>query len=177
MREITESTHPWVYTSCNRRRETALCRLRIGHTLFSHGYLMTKDFQPLCDDCLVPLTVRHLLIECPSLMELRHRYFDSDNGNFRLNSILGQSVKEDNLFKFVEEAGFLNKIWFLLTCFNCVLLFWCLCFYNSVLSMFSVFRFNQSFYSVLIIVFVLAILDFWTFISRSFLSSFSFLFL
>ncbi|MPC59447.1 hypothetical protein E2C01_053466 [Portunus trituberculatus] len=34
-------------------------------------YLLTRDPQPYCDDCLVPLTVRHLLVECPSLIELR----------------------------------------------------------------------------------------------------------
>ncbi|MPC72289.1 hypothetical protein E2C01_066588 [Portunus trituberculatus] len=35
---------------------------------------MTGDPQPYCDDCLVPLTMQHLLIEYPSLMDLRHRY-------------------------------------------------------------------------------------------------------
>ncbi|MPC60001.1 hypothetical protein E2C01_054036 [Portunus trituberculatus] len=37
-------------------------------------YLLTRDPQPYCDDCFVPLTVRHLLVECSSLIELRHRY-------------------------------------------------------------------------------------------------------
>ncbi|MPD06471.1 hypothetical protein E2C01_102285 [Portunus trituberculatus] len=37
-------------------------------------YLLTRDPQPYCDDCLVPLTVRHLVVECPSLTDLRHRY-------------------------------------------------------------------------------------------------------
>ncbi|MPC19957.1 hypothetical protein E2C01_012887 [Portunus trituberculatus] len=49
-------------------------RLRIGHTYLTQRYLLTRDPQPYCDDCLVPLTVRHLLVECPSLMDLRHRY-------------------------------------------------------------------------------------------------------
>ncbi|MPC64829.1 hypothetical protein E2C01_058950 [Portunus trituberculatus] len=39
-------------------------------------YLLTRDPQPYCDDCLVPLTVRHLVVECPSLTDLRHRYLD-----------------------------------------------------------------------------------------------------
>ncbi|MPC90051.1 hypothetical protein E2C01_085018 [Portunus trituberculatus] len=42
-----------------------------------HTYLtqrLTRDPQPYFDDCLVPLTVRHLLVECPSLIVLRHRY-------------------------------------------------------------------------------------------------------
>ena len=66
MKEIATSVSPWKY-SMDRRRETALCRLRIGHTCLTHGFLMSRDPPPFCEDCLVPLTVRHLLVECPSL--------------------------------------------------------------------------------------------------------------
>ena len=102
MREITDTLNPWSYLSCIRRRETSLCRLRIGHTRFSHGFLMSGDYPPFCDDCLVPQTVKHLLIECPSLMELRDTYLSKDkNGIFCLNVILGKDVDEDNLFRFL----------------------------------------------------------------------------
>ena len=111
MRQITDIIHPWQYSCNNRRPETALCRLRIGHTLFSHGYLMEKDYQPYCEDCLVPQTVKHLLVECPSLLELREHNFSRDrDGNFRLDIILGRDLDEDSLFRFIEEAGFLGKI-------------------------------------------------------------------
>ena len=111
MREITDGIHPWVYMSNCRKKETSLCRLRIGHTRFSHGYLMSGDYQPFCDDCLVPLTVRHVLIECPSLMEMREHHLGKDsNGNFSLDFILGKEADEDGLFNFIEEAGFFNKI-------------------------------------------------------------------
>ncbi|MPC61820.1 hypothetical protein E2C01_055897 [Portunus trituberculatus] len=36
--------------------------------------------QPYSDDCLVPLTVRHLLVECRSLIDLRHRYLSRCRG-------------------------------------------------------------------------------------------------
>ena len=57
-----------------RRLQTVLARLRIGHTRLTHSYLMSGEYQPYCDDCLVPLTVWHLLVECPSLVELRQRF-------------------------------------------------------------------------------------------------------
>ena len=66
MREITKTTKPWVYASLPRLHETILCRLRIGHTRLMHGFLMSGDPQPYCDDYLVPLTVSHFLVECPS---------------------------------------------------------------------------------------------------------------
>ena len=111
MREITDTISPWVYLSSNRRREVALCRLRIGHTLFSHGFLMTRSYQPFCSDCIVPLTVRHLFVECPSLLEQREKYFNKDkDGNFKLSLILGEDLNEDSVFNFIEEAGFANQI-------------------------------------------------------------------
>ncbi|MPC58597.1 hypothetical protein E2C01_052604 [Portunus trituberculatus] len=74
MGEITNSTLPqWTYTHVrDRRAQTLLARLHIAHTYLTLRYLLTRDPHP--DDCLVPLTVRHLLVECPSLIELRHRY-------------------------------------------------------------------------------------------------------
>ena len=51
-----------------------LTRLRIGHTRITHGYLMTQDPQPYCPDCIVPLTVKHFLLECPSYGQHRHLF-------------------------------------------------------------------------------------------------------
>ncbi|MPC80349.1 hypothetical protein E2C01_074927 [Portunus trituberculatus] len=72
MGEITTSTIPqWTYSHVrDRRAQTLLARLRKGHTYLTQRYLLTRDPQPYCDDCLVPVTVRHLLVECPSLIEL-----------------------------------------------------------------------------------------------------------
>ena len=113
MREISDRIHPWKYHPMTRRRETALCRLRIGHTRLTHGYLMCKDPQPYCNDCLVPLSVRHILIECPSLNDLRIRCFNDRDvraASYSLEYILGSNFSENNLFKFLKEADILHMI-------------------------------------------------------------------
>ncbi|MPC86108.1 hypothetical protein E2C01_080924 [Portunus trituberculatus] len=71
---------------------------------------MTGDPQPYYDDCLVPLTVRHLLVECPSLIDLRHRYRcrDGDSGVYLLSEVLGSScmaVGHDIFFFFCERLA------------------------------------------------------------------------
>ena len=112
MREITDKIHPWAYFPMPRKKETTLCRLRIGHTRLTHGHLMSQDPQPFCDDCLVPLTVRHILVECPSLGSERNQYLSGCRGerdDFLLSKILGQECDLENLFKFIEKAGLLNK--------------------------------------------------------------------
>ena len=114
MGEVTRTvSRPWCYTNVrDRRSQTALARLRIGHTRLTHSYLMSDDHQPYCDDCLVPLTVRHLLVECPSLGDLRLRYLyrcRDPGGVFHLGSILGPDCLSPGyeVLRFAEEAGFL----------------------------------------------------------------------
>ena len=59
MGEVTKTvSHLWDYTNVRERRlQTALARLRIGHTRLTHSYLMSGEYQPYCDDCLVPLYI------------------------------------------------------------------------------------------------------------------------
>ena len=113
MREITQITLPWKYPALPRREERILCRLRIGHSRLTHGFLMSGDPPPYCEDCLVPLTIRHLLIECPSLEEKRRHHLSGcqdGEGNFLLIKVLGEECNIDNLFNFIEEAGLMNEI-------------------------------------------------------------------
>ncbi|MPC70499.1 hypothetical protein E2C01_064749 [Portunus trituberculatus] len=60
MGELTTFSIPqWTYSHVrDRRAQTSLTRLRIGHTYLTQRYLLTRDLQPYCEDCLVPLTVR-----------------------------------------------------------------------------------------------------------------------
>jgi len=117
MREITDKVfRPWSYADVHgRRAETALSRLRMGHTRLTHSFLVSGDVQPYCDDCLVPLTVRHLLVECPSLGELRDRYLYRCRGEgreFRLSEILGERCLSPGreVLDFLEKAGLLHLI-------------------------------------------------------------------
>ena len=58
----------------SRREEVALCRLRIGHTLATHRYLLCGDDRPRCSRCGEDLTVAHVLISCrlrPYLKDVR----------------------------------------------------------------------------------------------------------
>ena len=72
LRHIKPVTVPWRSSQQKiRRNEVVLCRLRIGHTRLTHGHYMERQHQPYCDDCLVPLSVKHILAECPSSHQLR----------------------------------------------------------------------------------------------------------
>uniref|UniRef100_A0A8D8R086 RNase H type-1 domain-containing protein n=1 Tax=Cacopsylla melanoneura TaxID=428564 RepID=A0A8D8R086_9HEMI len=76
LREIKDTIFSW--QSSNRkthREEVVITRLRIGHSLLTHSFLMSRDDPPSCPFCLSnPLTIKHLLLLCTSvtLVSLRN---------------------------------------------------------------------------------------------------------
>ena len=55
----------------NRREEIILARLRIGHSHFTHSYLLKGEEEPQCIPCNAPLTVNHILVDCVDLAPTR----------------------------------------------------------------------------------------------------------
>ncbi|MPC58373.1 hypothetical protein E2C01_052375 [Portunus trituberculatus] len=114
MGEITTSILPdWTYTHIrDRRKQIVLARLRIGHTYLTRRYLLTRDPQPYCDDCLVPLTVRHLLVECPSLPRHLYRCRGRDSGVYYLSKVLGPASLSSghDIFSYLGKTGLLPKL-------------------------------------------------------------------
>ena len=113
MREITTSAHPWLYAHMPRKLEVILCCLRIGHSRLTHGCLMSGNYQPFCQDCVVPLTVRHILIRCPSFEDARCRHLpirQAGEDSLTLEKILDKDCSHFKLLDFLEEVGLLSNI-------------------------------------------------------------------
>lgn len=63
---IARAVRPWLSSLLQElHNETASTRLRTGRTHFTRGYFMSQGVQRYGEACLDPLTVRHLLVECP----------------------------------------------------------------------------------------------------------------
>jgi len=52
-----------------------LNRLRIGYSRLIHSYLLYGVDPPICQSCGIPLTVKHILVECANLTDIREKYF------------------------------------------------------------------------------------------------------
>jgi ribonuclease HI len=77
-----------------RKNETAVTRLRIGHTWITHNHLMNKSPPPSCPSCTCQLTVYHILFTCPKYQAARNRLnIPSDPAKF---------LKEDNRKQIIE---------------------------------------------------------------------------
>ena len=56
-----------------RREDIVLLRLLTGHSRLTHSHLLSRSPRPFCPICHFPLTIPHLLLECPTLSALRSK--------------------------------------------------------------------------------------------------------
>ena len=62
---------------CNTRKEnTVLNRLHIGQSYLTHLFILKKEKVPVCVMCNTVLTIKHILIECVELLEVRKKYLE-----------------------------------------------------------------------------------------------------
>ena len=104
--------------TCLSRRDTVLLnRLRIAHTRLTHSYLLSGDDLPECGTCQCPLTVKHILVECVDLKDVRNKHF------------VASSIKD--LFDTIEAHKImilLKKLVFISN-FNVFILMFVICFF------------------------------------------------
>ena len=60
----------------SRREEVVLSRLRIGHTYFSHSFILRQEDPPECIACQEGYSVKHVLLHCTDLSLIRQRFYD-----------------------------------------------------------------------------------------------------
>jgi len=114
LRKIKQNLDYWWSAHLkSRRKSVVLCRLRIGHTRLTHGFLMDRSNRPYCEGCLVPLTVEHILSECPEYLETRRQTITRGYGGqiVPLADILANKKESiDSLFEFLTRTGLIGKV-------------------------------------------------------------------
>ena len=108
LRMVKPSVRSWTrIPGENRRHETKITRLRIGHTRLTHGHHMSRGRPPECPQCgLTPLTTEHLLIECQSTKQIRDQLKLPDD----LRRLLGEECPTAPLIEYLKELQILDEI-------------------------------------------------------------------
>ena len=81
----------------------------MGHTNITHAYLMERLANPPeCESCRVPITVKHILVECRKFNAIRNKYYD----NPTLSDMLAESSNFciTKITKYLRETDLFSKI-------------------------------------------------------------------
>ena len=82
-----------------------LNRLRIGHTRLTHFFLLSGDELPECGTCQCPLTVKHILVECVDLKDVRNKHFVASS-----MKDLFDSNEAHKIIDFIKETRFYKQL-------------------------------------------------------------------
>ena len=89
----------------SRKEEVVLSRLRIGHTFFTHSYILRQEDPPECTACQEIYSVRHVLIDCIDLGLIRPRFYTVPD-----MKTLFDTISVDRILSFVKEVNLFDKI-------------------------------------------------------------------
>ena len=94
----------YVWTGLSRREEIVITRARIGHTYFTHSYLLKGEDMPWCIPCHCPDTVKHILLDCIDLRDTRIKYYRDIN---TMEKLFNENVY--NIINYLKECGLFKK--------------------------------------------------------------------
>ena len=93
-------------TCLSRRDSVLLNRLRIGHTRLTHSHHLSGDDDiPECGTCQCPLTVKHIMIECVDLNDVRNKHFVASS-----IKDLFDNIKAQKIIDFIKETRFYKQL-------------------------------------------------------------------
>lgn len=76
----------------------------MGHTHFTHSYLLAGERPPMCIWCHSPLTVEHIIIDYVDFALSRSKYF-----NVRSLQELFATVQTRDLIDFIKDVGLYKR--------------------------------------------------------------------
>ena len=89
----------------SRKEEVVLARLRIGHTYFTHSFILRQEDPPECTACQEVYSVKHVLIDCIDLGLIRPRFYIVPD-----MKALFDTISVDRILSFVKEVNLYSKI-------------------------------------------------------------------
>ena len=91
----------------NRKEETVIARLHIGHSFLTHSFLLKGEEPPMCIGCDELLTTEHILLSTSSdFTEIRESHFTAQSLR-----VLFPEISPEKIFNFLKEINIFRKIY------------------------------------------------------------------
>ena len=65
---------------------------RIGHTFYTHSYILKGEDRPQCVNCDEDITVKHILLDCVDFSDQRPRFYSSSNLKHLFTQVPGHQI-------------------------------------------------------------------------------------
>ncbi|XP_076232937.1 uncharacterized protein LOC143178283 [Calliopsis andreniformis] len=92
--------------SFDRKHQVVITRLRIGHTNFTHSFLLKKEDQPLCTICNTKISMEHIITSCQKYQRERNLYQICGN----LKEAIKNEKSCSDVINFLKHVNLLNQI-------------------------------------------------------------------
>lgn len=103
---IKKTTENWIIP-LTRQQQIKITRLRIGHCLLTHRYILEQRPPDICDQCDVELSVTHIITDCPKFQVSRRKFHISED----ITTALGNSLHNiKNIIEFLKDVGLYDQI-------------------------------------------------------------------
>ena len=106
----------------NRKEETVMARLHIGHSFITHSFLLKGEEPPVCIGCDELLTIQHILLTCSDFIEIRKSHFTAQSLRIENSAIenlciiiimlllLFQDISPEKIFNFLKDINIFRNI-------------------------------------------------------------------
>ena len=89
----------------NRKEETVMARLHIGHSFLTQSFLLKGEEPPLCIGCDKRLTIVHILLTCSDFIEIRGSHFTAKSLR-----MLFKDISPEKIFNFLKEINIFGNL-------------------------------------------------------------------
>ena len=83
---------PWK----NRKEETVMAQLHIGHSFFTCSFLLKGEEPPVCIGCDKRLTIEHVSLTCLDFIEIRESHFTAKSLH------MFKDISPEKIFNFLK---------------------------------------------------------------------------
>ena len=73
--------------------ETVLRQCHIGHTFYTHSYILKGEDRPRCVGCDEDITVKHILLDCVDFSDQRLRFYSLPNLKHLFTQVPGHQIQ------------------------------------------------------------------------------------